>query len=409
MRKKAGFEPKDKGSIRNKILTVLAVIAVVVAAIVQSFWNCVWWVGFDLQNCPGCQPKIDWAEEKAAKVVGNKERKEFDNTGVVLLRNVLPLDKVQALVEEVENNLSNTFMTDLLAKATLPHYKRYEHHLDTRSEQLRDWAVQGPLGKWAAELLGADEVRLYNVEAIYHNGPDSPRPCQPAWHRDTIAAPFPMDVRSVTFNMYFDDIGADAPNGDGLIYMSGSHKDLAGPPSKPSIIEPYMRVGDLLAHHSHAYHTTSGRGCWHRRSLQFRYVATKDSQGQPTRFQFDLNRWPHGPIPWSLAQSPELFPHGLNDGDILQGPGYPLVYPEPDETEHRPLTGNVWSVKKMLDMAKTSEGRSKELPKGFLTLDGPILDPADFESVENDNPKVSIAMHRRGPTFQRYLEAGRLL
>ena len=50
--------------------------------------------------------------------------------------------------------------------------------LDARSELIRDWAVHGPLGAWAAQLLGASEVRLYNAEMIFHRGEDSPT-CRP--------------------------------------------------------------------------------------------------------------------------------------------------------------------------------------------------------------------------------------
>jgi hypothetical protein len=51
-------------------------------------------------------------------------------------------------------------MTSVLARLVLPFYLRYEHRLDTRSSLIRDWAIHGPLGKWAAELLRAPSVRL---------------------------------------------------------------------------------------------------------------------------------------------------------------------------------------------------------------------------------------------------------
>lgn len=291
-------------------------------------------------------------------------------------------------------------------------------------------------GKWASELLGVEEIRLYNAEVIYHKGADSPRPCAPAWHRDTIAAPFATSARSVTFNIYFDNITAGDPNnGDGLIFMKGSHRNLTAPPTDPDIYEPSVHLGDVLAHDAHIFHTTSGRECWRRRSMQFRYVAAQggsprhshqkqeQQQRNPTRFLFGMNRFPHGPVPWSLAHAPELFPHGLTNGDILQGPGYPLVYPKPLESEHVPLNGNVWSIFKIFHLAKESQGmmmknyrrneRGKEvghLPLGFFTLDGPVLDPDLWELV--DPPEFNgmlLPAHKQGLFYQRAMQQKSLL
>lgn len=57
---------------------------------------------------------------------------------------------------------------------------------------------------------------------IFHKGDESPT-CRPAWHRDTVAAPFSPKARAVTFNVYLEAIGPDGPHGDGLIYERGSH------------------------------------------------------------------------------------------------------------------------------------------------------------------------------------------
>lgn len=175
------------------------------------------------------------------------------------------MDKVETLAKEVDN-LTNTFMTDVIARFLLRHYYRYEHRLDTHSELVRDWAIHGPLGKWAAELLGVESVRLYNAEKIYHAG----SPCQPAWHRDTVAAPFLPHRKSITFNIYLDGISGDS---DALIFIKKSHTDLTRPPTSVDketnneLSELTIRVGDVLAHDPRIYHTPSGKGCWHRRSL----------------------------------------------------------------------------------------------------------------------------------------------
>jgi len=386
----------------KKILFVATVTVATLAMVYQKIWNSVWGVGYNLENCPGCQFKIDWSNKERPYNVSGELVEQFQRDGVIVLPNILDTSKVGTLRQHVTHELPNTFMTDVVARFTLPHYLKYEHHLDTRSELIRDWAF-GPLAQWAAQLMQVDSVRLYNAEAIYHKGSDSPAPCRPAWHRDTIAAPFAdADViPAVTFNVYLEDIGADAPHGDVLIYQKGSHLDITKPPTHPELIEPQIRVGDLLAHNPNSYHTPSGRGCWKRRSLQFRYVAAfHPHTGEPTKFHFDKRRWPHGPIPWSLAQSPELFPHGLNNGDVLQGPGYPLVYPQPLPEEHRPLNGTVWTLRSALAMAKESQAMADKKEEGFFFLDGPLKDAADWEEIEMPGTKLSMLMHKEGPGYK---------
>eukprot|EP00316_Scyphosphaera_apsteinii_P001957 CAMPEP_0119312406 /NCGR_PEP_ID=MMETSP1333-20130426/26321_1 /TAXON_ID=418940 /ORGANISM="Scyphosphaera apsteinii, Strain RCC1455" /LENGTH=297 /DNA_ID=CAMNT_0007317019 /DNA_START=335 /DNA_END=1228 /DNA_ORIENTATION=+ len=277
-------------------------------------------------------------------------------------------------------------------------YLRYEHALQTRSELMRDWAVHGPFGMWAAKLLGVEEVRLYNSEMIFHKGSDSPLPCKPAWHRDTLAAPFQSDARSVTFNVYLDDIGADGPHGDGLIFQRGSHKTLDSPRSTKGIYEPSIAVGDVLAHDPNVYHTTSGRGCWRRRSLQFRYV-----EGN-TQFAFNASRM--HPAPWTLAHSPEVAPHGLSDGDALAGPWYPRVYPSPLESEHTPLGGNIWSFGALLRLvdrsAKLMKDTSGHPTRGYLTLDGPVVRPDEWAFVPfpTNDSGIELLMHKRGASYK---------
>jgi len=396
----------------SRLFASAAVAGVVVAFLWRLLWASTWRIGYDTRNCPNCESKIDWSREKSALVVEPSLRTQFEEDGVVLLRDAIPRNKVSALAAAIDT-LPNTFMSDVLARVTLPQYKRYEHRLDTRSQVIRDWAVHGPLGKWAAELLGVDGVRLYNAEIIFHAGADSKRPCSPSWHRDTIAAPFPVDVRSVTFNVYLDNIGPDAPNGDVLIYMKGSHRDLEKPPSDPAIFEPSIAVGDILAHDANVLHTPSGRGCWNRSSLQLRYFASTDSRGEPSRFRFDRNRWPHGPIPWSFAHSPELFPHGLAYGDVLSGPGYPLVFPNPLEEEHRPLDGNVWTIRDVLAIAKEAENKSTgdgsgSPPPGFMTFDGPVSEKNAKDFVVQDLNGVPIPLHKEGPGYKQFLKTGSL-
>ena len=355
------------------------------------------WQGYDIANCVGCVPSIDWSAEtqRKTKVVTSRQRKTFQRDGVVILPAAIAAEKVKQLATEVEA-MSDTIMTTLLAKFLLQQYSKYEHKLDTRSGLVRDWAVHGPLATWAAELMDVKTVRLYNVEKIYSAGMDNPRGCGTAWHRDTIAAPFPTTTKSITFNVYLDAIGVDAPQGDVLIYSKGSQHNLQTPPVDitKNVLEPQLHVGDIVAHAPHIYHTPSGRGCWHRRSLQFRYVAA------PTTFTFAPHRFPHGPIPWTLAHAAGIAPHGLVEGQVLAGPWYPQVYPTPLTTEeHIPIVGgHPWSLWGLLGVSQQALASAAALGIGnreqctlpdqdgvdennyaYYGFDGPVIACQDWE------------------------------
>lgn len=122
---------------------ILAFVAAIVSIIVKLVSRTIWAHGFDLNNCRGCQAKIDWTLE-TAKSVSDDLIAQFDQDGVVLLSNFVSAAKVKELSQEIEQ-LPNTFLTDVIARFTLPHYLRYEHRIDSRSELVRDWAVHGPL------------------------------------------------------------------------------------------------------------------------------------------------------------------------------------------------------------------------------------------------------------------------
>ena len=357
-----------------RISAFTSAIVVAFFAIGLSFiQSTTWWAGYDVNNCNGCKSIIDWTSHKSKQIITSKHIKSYQKNGVILLQNAIDSSKVTNLAKEVES-MNDTFMTTILTKIVLRQYSKYEHKLDTRSEVIRDWAVHGPLGKWAAQLMNVKEVRLYNAEKIYSAGDDNPNGCATAWHRDTVAAPFPISTKSITINIYLDDIQADAPNGDVLIYALGSHKDLHSPPhiEDGTLFEPLINVGDILAHDPHIYHTPSGRGCWNRRSLQFRYVES------PTTFHFGANRFPHGPIPWTFAHAPGIAPHGLNEGDKLEGPWYPRVFPEPLESEHVPINRSSWSILGVLGIAKEAQDFASEL--GIGTDNCTIIDSKGRES-----------------------------
>eukprot|EP00568_Trieres_chinensis_P002662 CAMPEP_0183304400 /NCGR_PEP_ID=MMETSP0160_2-20130417/9490_1 /TAXON_ID=2839 ORGANISM="Odontella Sinensis, Strain Grunow 1884" /NCGR_SAMPLE_ID=MMETSP0160_2 /ASSEMBLY_ACC=CAM_ASM_000250 /LENGTH=406 /DNA_ID=CAMNT_0025467441 /DNA_START=27 /DNA_END=1250 /DNA_ORIENTATION=- len=386
----------------SRVLAASTAVVLVLALSLGHLQTTTWWAGYDLQNCPNCKPIVDWSDELSRNTVAGVQRRKFASDGVVVLSGAISPVKVSTLSDEVDS-MVDTFMTSVLSKVVLRGYRKYEHRLDTRSELVRDWAVHGALAKWAAQLMDVKEARLYNAEKIYSAGADNPMGCNPAWHRDTVAAPFPIDAKSVTINIYLDDIGADGPHGDALIFIRGSHKDLDTPPAVTGkrLFEPVIKVGDVLAHDPNVYHTPSGRGCWNRRSLQFRYVES------PTTFDFEPIRFPHGPIPWTLAHAPGLAPHGLKEGDALAGPWYPKVYPEPQEDEHITLKGKAWGIFSLLGVAKQAQDAAAKLGIGsdddciadvrnesdgylYYGFDGPVAKCKDWEMLNG------LPVHKEG-------------
>ena len=380
----------------TKLAIAFAFLACLLAAGISHIQSTIWWAGYDMRNCPGCKSTIDWSKEIEDDAVVSADRiRQFKEDGVVVLPSAISPNKVADLTNEVES-LSDTFMTTVLTKVVLRQYSKYEHKLDTRSEPIRDWAIHGPLAKWAAQLMGVEAVRLYNCEKIYSAGADNPMGCSTAWHRDTVAAPFPTSAKSLTINIYLDDIGADAPNGDVLIYAKGSHNNLTSPPDvtdTSNLYEPKLKLGDVLVHDPHVYHTPSGRGCWNRRSLQFRYVEA------PMTFTFEPNRFPHGPIPWTMAHAAGIAPHGLEEGSPLEGAWYPLAYPTTSEDEHVPIKGKPWGILNLLSVANQAQKIANGLgigagesctvdsvvdadrPTPYFGFDGPITSCKDWKMV----------------------------
>lgn len=400
----------------SKLAAIFAALACALAVGTSYLQSTVWWAGYDMQNCPGCSPIIDWSDENNRETVTSDRIQAFKEDGVVLLPSAIMQSKVTDLTHDVES-LTDTFMTSVLAKVVLKQYNKYEHKLDTRSELIRDWAIHGPLAKWAAELMQVDSARLYNSEKIYSSGSDGNGGCNTAWHRDTIAAPFPTSTKSITFNIYLDDIGADGPHGDVLIYAKGSHRNITTPPDvTKNVYEPNLKIGDVIAHDAHIYHTPSGRGCWNRRSLQFRYVESS------TTFHFMPNRFPHGPIPWTLAHAAGVAPHGLKEGSPLEGPWYPQVYPKPLKSEHVPIEGKPWGILSVLSVVKEAQDIASDLGIGnnetctldnisaseervpYFGFDGPITSCDAWEMMSG------VPLHKEGQmkqTLQRMTNGGK--
>ena len=103
------------------------------------------------------------------------------------------------------------------------------------------------MGSAAAQLLGVDEVRLYQ-DALFHKRREDG---QTPWHSDARMAPF--DTSSfITFWIPLQDIPS---NGSGLMFVSKSHSDFALPYWNDFSSEEFQRLDqryggpDAIQHH----------------------------------------------------------------------------------------------------------------------------------------------------------------
>jgi hypothetical protein len=320
-------------------LTVAAA-AVGTMMVLQSRWM----MTIDPTNCKHCRPTVDWGT--ATQDISPELQTQFDRDGVVLLPNMLPPELVAALSQEADS-MPATALSALFG-ATL-RYRKIEHRLDTRNALFHDWAIHGPFGRWAAQLMQTESVRLYNTELLFAEGGE----CGSAWHRDLVAAPFEERFKSATFNIYFDDMTADS---DALIFETGSHSSMG---AASGIYEPAISVGDVLVHDARTNHTPSGRGCWPRRSVQLRYV-----DGSAT-YAFDEDRLPGV---WTLIHHGGRVLHGLQKGQPLASSWYPQAWPAvlPHEQEVVQM-GSVFSV---LPAFKNGLSKKRQQQPEFMGLAG---------------------------------------
>ena len=49
----------------SKVASSVAVLLGVFGVCVALLSRTVWWAGYDLSNCRGCKPSIDWSAERA--------------------------------------------------------------------------------------------------------------------------------------------------------------------------------------------------------------------------------------------------------------------------------------------------------------------------------------------------------
>ena len=113
-----GMETSKSRSCFRTCGLAFAVLVALTATGLTALQQSVWYAGYDLSNCRGCEPTIDWSEERARNVNAADVR-QFKRDGVVALRSMLSVSKIAALAEECDR-LPNTLMTNVLAAVRAP-------------------------------------------------------------------------------------------------------------------------------------------------------------------------------------------------------------------------------------------------------------------------------------------------
>lgn len=126
-------------------------------------------------------------------------------------------------------------------------------------------------------------------------------------------------------------------------------------------------------------------------------------------------------MPWTQAHAPEIAPHGLAEGQMLEGPWYPQVYPNPLPEEHRPLVSSKsratpWGLLTLLGVAKESqdilmglgiETENCTLPSVLLPdvhgdyvyygFDGPLVDCDNWQLLDQ------LPLHKYGQMLKQMM------
>jgi hypothetical protein len=192
-------------------------------------------------------------------------------------------------------------------------------------------AVARELAPHASALLGTPRVRLYQDSLFIKRVGDGPTP----WHSDLAMAP--LDTNDfVTAWVPLHAVPADEDGGSGLVFASGSHRDVAlhfwhGDPEQDvdASSRGYeedggkaLAVGDATWHHGWTLHACSGNGLSKpRRAMAFSFFADGATRlRKPRRSVHDedaesYQAWIKDMKPGALARH-KLLPLVWDDGPV---------------------------------------------------------------------------------------------
>lgn len=255
---------------------------------------------------------------------------EYQRDGVVVLRNLVSADALRALVEGVEENMSSPGPWANEYTPTGSSGRFFDDYVNWQQiGQFAEVGTTGPVPQAALQLMGTREARLFHEHVLVKEA--ETKEITP-WHHDD--SYYGIDgMNNVSIWIPLDPIVTEIA----LSFIVGSHhwnkrfiprrfadqsayvvaaRDFVHLPSADQLgdertVSCPVQLGDAVAFHFRTLHCapgTAGHTVKRRRAVSFRYV------GDDARF---------ATRPWRT--SPPLEGNGLQPGDVLDDPRFPVV------------------------------------------------------------------------------------
>lgn len=271
--------------------------------------------------------------DRPTSFIGPDERDAFRRDGAIVLRNIIGQDWLTALDPAFDEALARPgpFVKDYADPGEGSY--RTDHHPSQRVEAFQRFLFDGPLAQAAAELMESDEVRVYD-EHLLIKEPGTTVPTY--WHHDLPYFNISGDD-IVSFWFALDPVTQDT---GAIRFATGSHSwgelylpirigkgdavkgaenetDIAGPvpdidadPERYPTVTWDLEPGDCVVFHGRTLHASGGNKSAdvRRRALSIRFIG-------------DDIRWKNREFGSLVFETP------MNDGDVLDRPECPKVWP----------------------------------------------------------------------------------
>lgn len=254
----------------------------------------------------------------------------YQREGVVVLQNLISTDALQTLTEGVEVNMSSPgpWANEYTPAGSTGRF--FDDYVNwQRIRQFADVGTTGSVPEAALQLMGTREARLFHEHVLVKEA--ETKEITP-WHQDdpyygidgidNVSIWIPLDPIAEEIALSFI-VGSHRWNerfiprrfADQSEYVDAAHDFVHLPSDDELCDEPIItcpvQPGDAIAFHFRTLHCapgTAGHNVKRRRAVSFRYV------GDDARF---------ATRPWRT--SPPLEGNGLQPGDALNDPRFPVV------------------------------------------------------------------------------------
>lgn len=252
-------------------------------------------------------------------MISTEQKRQFDLDGHILIKSVaeaVTLERSRGPIRAASERLNSASPRledrDTYGKAFLQTMNIWRH-----DEAVKQFVFEKKFAVIAAQLLGAERVRLYHDQALFKEPGGGPTP----WHQDQYYWPLDTD-RTVTMWMPLVDIDTEMGM---LTFASGSHRggvaeDLAISDESDSVLAGYvenegfkitqadaMKAGDATFHLGLTIHTAG-----ENRSERLREVMTiiyfadgaRATEPKNEHQRADLETWLTPRKPGEIADGP---------------------------------------------------------------------------------------------------------